>query len=241
MQIEENLQEKESELPTYLKLELRTPLEVFFRGSTVLSVIFLLITTFIYWNEGMGPIIRIMFFCATVSTIFFGLLYRNTDNYYILDIPSQVLLYHFKFFIIKKVRVMARFSEINAVTVSGKFVKTKNDSWWEYYTLMADMEGRATILSDSEKEAFQKNAELAEKLAEITGAEYIKGRCNRVAKVVRSDSGRHTFTHNDYSWMDDAANTIMFLCGIAAFIVCITLLKNYSVQIVEFFKIIFGN
>lgn len=238
MQIDESAGREEKDVTSRIKLELKTPLETVFMWLSFCSL-FLLVIGFIgYMEDGWTSKVMVMVYLGVISVVFFGSLYFNTDNFYILDMERRELLYHFKFFFLRKITVAARFDDINAVTVSGSYHKTKHDQWYSYQTVYVNGDGKVFPLSDPAREAIGKQRDLASQIAELTGARYVENPPQTFASECRSGS-KYSFRHHRCSWLDSMKETAMVIVGVFGFIALVATINLHSEQILNIIKSIF--
>lgn len=179
-----------SEIPEELKLELKTPLETFFMWAAIISVFFI-IGGLIGLENASNLSSKLMLAAGCLSLTVFGSLYFNTDNYYIADITGERVLYHFKFFFLRKVSNVCSFKQISLITVGGKRKKSKHSVWWEYAIYMLTTDGNLVRISDHSKEAFYKQRESARRLCDITGARFIDAPKERIVRAAGLNCVRH--------------------------------------------------
>lgn len=213
-----------SEMPAQIKLELQTPLEKlwfwFFVGSVFITfsgIIGLLedgATAFVVSLIGIG---------ATMSFLFWSLK-RNTDNFYILDLSTRRLFYHFRFFFIKRITPARNFSDIVSITVGGLCNQGKNNVWWTYQIFALDRQGDVFALSDDVKAEERENMVLsAKKIAEITEADFVELPPQKLAKTGYSD-GKTAFYGADHTSLDSAWENLKIIAGILIFMTFIGLM-----------------
>lgn len=209
-----------------IKLELRTPLELFFLVMVGIFAFILVVATVGYLQDGVTAMAKILFIIGALGSCFFGGLYLNTDNYYILDTSTKVLLYHFKFFFIRKVSVFARFGDVCAVTVTGKFNRSKHATWWTYQVIAVKSDGKTFPLSNMAREAYSESLSLAGKIASVTGADLIESQPERVAEVVYTGKNRYSFKHMPFTWLDSMKETLLIIVVIMALIAILVTLAT---------------
>lgn len=231
-------EKKRNEQPSQIKLELKTPLERLFMWLSICSALVLFVGVVGYLEDGMGPLPISTMSVGLVGLVFFFNLYYNTDNFYVLDLERKQLLYHFKFFFIKKISVAESFSDICAVSVSAKYHKSKHSQWYTYQVVYVNNDGNVYPLSDSEREAIQKQRDLAQKIASFTESEYVENPPECYATEVRKGSG-YSFGHQKCSWLDSLKETLFAIVCVFAFIVFIVSINIYNKQIVEIIRNIF--
>ena len=110
-------------IPKKMKIDLDTPLEIFFLVCFCLACLGVLITTVVTISSyagGKGDIYALSALGALVALAAFMLkCKRETDNYYVLDTSEKKLLYHYKFFSDIKITTVAEFDDIKCVAVGG--------------------------------------------------------------------------------------------------------------------------
>lgn len=239
MQAEKFFQQEADELPTRIKLELKTPLENFFSWSSVAGGFLFLMGIIGYFEDGMVPMVKMFLIVGTITTTFFLALYYNTDNYYILDVQNKRLLYHFKFFFVRKIIVQASFSEISSLTVGGHREKSEDEAWWEYRILMINNLGKIIPLSDFQKDSIEKQRQLAQLIARLTGADFVESLPEQIAEASPGINGKFSFSHRSHTTSDSLQYNGLFLVGIIAFTLIMVALIVSSDSILEFFNSLF--
>lgn len=239
MQTNDFSQQETDQLPAKIKLELKTPLEQFFLWSGVAGGFLLLVGVIGFFEDGMVPMVKMFLIVGTLASIFFLSLYYNTDNYYILDVENQRLLYHFKFFFVRKITVQASFSEISSLTVSGHREKSEDETWWEYRILMINNLGKIFPLSDLQKDSIEKQRQLAQLIARLTGADFVESSPEQIAEAYLSPDGKFSFSHRDHMISDSLNYNGKFMVGVVVFTLVILALIVSSDSILEFFNNLF--
>lgn len=210
--------------PTQIKLELQTPLEKlwfwFFVGSVFITFSGLIgfledgATAFVFSLTGIGAIMSFLFWS----------LKRNTDNFYILDLSTRRLFYHFRFFFIKRITPARNFSDIVSITVGGLCNQGKNNVWWTYQIFALDRQGDVFALSDDVKAEERENMVLsAKKIAEITEADFVELPPQKLAKTGYS-GGKPVFYGADHTFFDSVWETLTIIAGISVFMAFIGLM-----------------
>lgn len=187
-----------------VKLDSTTPLENFFYtgiwASPILFVfgLILIIATKSAW---FVPAIFLGIFGFIPSVVFYFL----TDNYYILDCDKKLLTYRFKFAFYEKKSVIARFSDIHAVTLKAKVTKSsgdsdftrKRDTFRKYQILIVLASGKVIPLSDLTFKVFEKEEKLGKKIAQTTGATFVQCQPSKTSSpgIAKGHDGRYTFNH----------------------------------------------
>lgn len=190
-------------VPSRLKLDLDTPLEKFLFVAAVIGAIIILGGIGGYFEDGATDMVKGLLAIGTITTVGFGFLYHKTDNFYILDCDRKALLYHFKFFNFEKVSTFANFSQIHAVTVQGVRESSKHRSWWEYRVEIVLESGKVFPLADFTENSFEKNMLTAAKIAELTGASFVKTNTESYANPVKMTNGKYTFKIRPHAFLDN--------------------------------------
>lgn len=214
--------------PEQIKLELVTPLESFFFYATFYSILILLTGYWGWIDDAPELMAKFIAGAGALATIVFALLYRFTDNFYILDIPRKRLLYRFEILAYKRVTLVRKFADIDALTVTGMEYRSKNGvPWWEYQTVMVDRRGEVIVLSDMKKNAFDESQELAKQIAGITGANYVEPAAKQLAEPVRDLNGRFIFEFREVNFFDRTWNLICDLFKASFFVIFLLILLEY--------------
>ena len=188
-------------LPEKIKLDLATPLERVFMWITILFITITVIGIFVLLDSGWTQLVKRLLLVGCLGTVVFVKFLINTDNFYILDIAGQRLQYHYKFYLIRKVSQVAYFTEFASITVGGKSCNSKEETWWEYQILLITRYGKVIALSEFDKN-FTDRCQLAERLAQITGASYVVPVPGTIAKASTDRNGRHSFAHVPATYYD---------------------------------------
>jgi hypothetical protein len=153
------------------------------------------------------PAILLGLFGFIPSAIFYFL----TDNYYILDCDKKLLAYRFKFAFYEKKSIIAKFSEIHAVTLGVKVTKSsgdtdfsrKRETFRKYQILIVLASGKVLPLSDLTFKVFEKEEKLAKKIAQTTGATFVQCQPSRTSSpgIAKGNDGRYTFNHMNNDFM----------------------------------------
>ena len=200
-----------SEIPQEFKLELKTPLETFFMWAAIISV-FVIIGSLRGLGSAASFNSKLMLAAGCLSLTVFASLYFSTDNYYIVDITGERILYHFRFFFIRKVSTVCSFKQISLITTGGKRQKSKNTVWWEYAVYMLTTDGKLLQLSDNLEGAFDDQKDAARKLCDITGARFIDAPEERIVRA----AGLNCVRHEAHTIIDTFVEigTILLIIGI---------------------------
>lgn len=188
---EQTARNEEFEIPDKLKLDLKTPLETFFMWSAIIGGFILVAGIIGYIEEGLQTVPKLLLAAGAILLPLFISLYNHTDNYYIVDISGEQILYHFKFFFFRRVTSVCRFNEISLVTTGGKREKSKYATWWEYAVFILTTDGNLLQMSDFKKDAFDKQKELARRLCDITGSRFIDAPEERIVRAAGLNCVRH--------------------------------------------------
>ncbi|MDD2999620.1 MAG: hypothetical protein PHV05_11215 [Candidatus Riflebacteria bacterium] len=222
-----------------IKVDLKTPLERIFWWLAALSIA----SIGVVWIFSSEMIFILQWRAITavggVGFLFFGSLYFNTDNYYIFNLISKKMYYHFKFFFYTKVEFIADFADIHAVTFTGRQGGGDDSNDYLYRVQCILNTGEIIDLSDEESDNIDKQDRIARKISAITGAEYVAGwpGCHAVAK--RADD-KFSFSFYECSALDLTRQSLVeVLAGIAYVAILVAIGKNGS-EIIQIIKTIFG-
>ncbi|HNS10634.1 MAG TPA: hypothetical protein PKN29_13100 [Candidatus Ozemobacteraceae bacterium] len=210
---------EEPEKPTQIKLEIQTPLEKLFFWLLVGAGFVLFNGIIAMIQDGRTGFSVSMFSIGIIFTLLFWSLKKHTDNFYILDLPTRRLFYHFKFFFIKRVSLFRSFSELAAITVSGQQNRNKSHVWWTYRILALDKQGRVFALSDDEKSEDRcKMLASAAKIADITGASFFEIPAEKIARA-RNTYENFEFYAVEHRGIDSFIDFLKTFAGVMAFLV----------------------
>lgn len=185
-------------------LDLTTDLENFFTFGLYLSFtafsVFSLV--FLYTFLIFIPKFYFLYYIALSALITYSFheFRKNTDNYYMVDVPGRVLLYHFKFYGIVKIHPVLSFDDIKCVSVNGYRYKHRRWTVWEYRLAAVSRGGELIELSDEFDESgiLTYNKKAAE-LAGIFGCDFIEGCRERIIHVINAPDGSAAVTCGEYS------------------------------------------
>ncbi|MBU1105156.1 MAG: hypothetical protein KKB51_00710 [Candidatus Riflebacteria bacterium] len=176
-------------MPRRIKLELRTLLEQFFLGGTLISPIFIFIGHQ-QMNIGDSPALMLG---AIVAFMLSLLLLFVTDNYYLLDLDKRALLYRFKFMFFERLSKVSDFSGVHAVTVDIVTIHGKYGAKSYFYiATLVLFNGRVLPVSDRKVKKVDAQ-KLAEFIAKATGATYVQSFGTSEMVAVKAPAGRYTF------------------------------------------------
>lgn len=181
-------------IPKRMKIDLDTPLEIFFLVcfclaclgvfiTAVLSIIsFFTAKGYIYEISALGALIALAAFMLKCK--------RETDNYYVLDTIERKLLYHYKFFSDIKTTAIADFDDIKCVAVGGTRSVNKGNVTWTYHIYAVDKKGERTYLSNMFSEnAIAENNQKCQGIAAVIGCGHIDGEPQKVLAVKGAGEG----------------------------------------------------
>ncbi len=222
-----------------IKVDLRTPLESAFWWLTVLSAASIAGAWVFSSGEKFAQQWPSIVAVSVIGQVVFGSLYFNTDNYYIFDLVSREMFYHFRFFFFTKVDFVARFEDIHAVTFSGRIDGGDQNVSYAYRVMCVLHTGQTLYLSDETNEDLEGHDKIARKISAITGADYLMGLPGHSA-VAKRASDRFSFSFRECSEVDPPGGVALAIgAGSVYFAMAIALGKN-GPAIIRFLKSIFG-
>ncbi len=204
------------------KFDLKTPLEQFLYWQTILGAIgfpLSLLAIVIDASSDLSNMVSIALFFVLVSGF---IMYRNTDNYYILDLEKNGMYYHFKFLWYKSYSLLSTFKNIDAATVEGIKHRNQHGTWWAYRSIIVLHNGQVVPISNWLTEDFSTSKILSEKFAGITGATMVDPKSEHSAKPVKLANGKYSFSlmpFSHYGFMNMVLGILFlaFLLVLAAF------------------------
>lgn len=181
-------------IPKKMKIDLDTPLEIFFLVcfcAASLGVLVTAATTAISYINGKGNIYEASALgVLVVLAAFMHKCRRETDNYYVLDTSGRKLLYHYKFFSNITTTTVAEFDGIKCVAVGGTRSVNKGNVTWVYHIYAVDKKGERTYLSNMFSEsAIAENNQKCRGIAAVIGCEHIDGEPEKVLAVKGAGEG----------------------------------------------------
>ena len=182
---------------TQIKLDLTTPLETLFKKGILTGVLLFII------GLSAAPALPkpgVIIFAGFSFFIFSVFLYFLTNNYYVLDLTRQKLVYNFKFLIFNSKKVIASFSEISSVGIRSYKVKrntpagpghSATSTTLRYYQIVIALNNMKLLnVSDFQMSNYNFVEKQARQIALKTGATYVQGRKN-------TDVDTKVFTNHD--------------------------------------------
>ena len=222
-----------------IKVDLRTPLDLTFFWLAGLSVVAIVFAFIFSPGEKFDQQWQAVMAVAGICLVFSIAFYFNTDNYYIFDLVSREMFYHFRFFFFTKVDFVARFEDIHAVTFSGRIDSGDQDESYAYRVMCVLHTGQTLYLSDETDEDLGGHDKIARKISAITGADYLMGLPGHSA-VVKREGDRFSFSFRECSEVDPPGRAALEIgVGSVYLAMAIALGKN-APAIISFLKSIFG-
>ena len=168
-----------------LKMDPDTVLEIFFPIAAVFTGL-VSIGAFVMRNN----VVAFGFVFVTVALI---VLWRTTDNYYLIDMDRKNILYHFDCLGFQKVKEVGRFSDVHVVTVDSCPRSRKRDGngrverWSAYVVTVIFKSGERIRVSNWTSRNIGENNSVAQGLAERLNADYLPGEPDKKAHLIESD------------------------------------------------------
>ncbi len=209
-------------LPDKFKLEIETQLESFFFGGALLCGLITFVTLFICFKHGFRSPSTVILGTGGTLLALFICLYSMTDNFYVVDRSSKLVLYHFKFLLFRKVSTICRFSDISLVTTGGQYNKSKQGTWWAYAAYILTTDGRLVRISDNDRDEFDKQQQLAKKISDITGAKFVSATKEKVVKV----NGLNSVRHEDHTPATPLVEPFLVVFGALGFLLLTAVVMN---------------
>jgi len=222
-----------------IKVDLRTPLESAFWWLTVLSAASIAGAWALSSGEKFAQQWPSIVAVSVLGQIVFGSLYFNTDNYYIFDLVSREMFYHFRFFFFTKVDFVARFEDIHAVTFSGRIDSGDQDESYAYRVMCVLHTGQTLYLSDETDEDLEGHDKIARKISAITGADYLMGLPGHSA-VAKREGDRFSFSFRECSEVDPPGRAALEIGAGSVYLAMAIALGKNAPAIISFLKSIFG-
>ncbi len=186
------------------KIDLNTDLENFFTfgfylSFTAFSVFFIV---FFYTFLIFIPKFYFLYYIglSALITYSFHEFKKNTDNYYIVDVPGRSLLYHFKFYGIVKIQPVLSFDDISCVSVNGYRYQQRRWALWQYRLAAISRGGCLIELSDEfDEDALTRINLKAKELAGVFGCDFIEGGREKIIHVTSAADGSAAVTCHEYT------------------------------------------
>jgi hypothetical protein len=181
-------------IPKRIKIDLETPLEIFFLVCFCLACLGVVITTVATISSyagGKGDLYALSALGALIALAAFMLkCKRETDNYYVLDTIEKKLLYHYKFFSDIKITTVADFGDIKCLAVGGTRAVNKGQESWTYHIYAVDKKGVRTYLSNVFIESgIEENNKKCAGIAEVIGCAHIAGEPRKALLIKGLEEG----------------------------------------------------
>ena len=165
-----------------VKVDLLTPLEQFFAVSLFLGGFLLFVSLLI-----TGMTFSLVLFSGLSLLALGGVGYRFTDNYYVVDLSCQALVYHFQFLNVTQETVIADFSAISSLTSHSRLQRHKDRLWWDYATALVLNDGTIFPVTDYTRDDLLRANQRARLMAGLMERPFIAGRESADVSVVRDD------------------------------------------------------
>ncbi len=196
------------------KIPLTTPMESVFFWSASACALYFIFGLLYFFQTGLQAGKLFSLALAASGLAVFVQLYRNTNNFYILDSSGRRILYHCKFFNDKRITELISFSEIAAVTVAGKLIGSRRPATWEYQAVILSKNGKVLVMNDASVDGFSKSLKLAERLASISGAMLVEPTPEKYADPCLNSDGSYTFVHTSHDFIR-SCRSFFSMIGIA--------------------------
>lgn len=179
---------EQANLPERMKIDLDTPLEIFFIISFILSLLGVFVAGGIaadsYFDGAGDPYSLAAFAIIIVLAVLMYKCWRETDNYYILDTRARKLFYHYKFFSDRKITPVADFDDIECVAIGGTRMVNKGNESWSYYIYAVDKKGVSTYLSNVFTESLiEENNKKIRGMAAVIGCRHLDGESRKILSI----------------------------------------------------------
>ena len=132
--------------PQTIKLDLETLLEIWFFQILLVAGIrltLILVAAFQHDSPSMGSATVLMGIIA-----FFFILSKGTDNYYLIDLQKQQVLYNFNFLSIQKQSVKMTLDCLTGIAVGCKLLSTNNKNFPAYAIFLIDYKGQSLRMTN---------------------------------------------------------------------------------------------
>ncbi len=173
-----------------VKVDLRTGIEKILFTCCIASLL-AAFGGFFHFMNGYGTM-PLKVTCIVLLICIFC--YMVTDNFLVLDLVNQRLVYHFRFLTYAKIRKVADFSQIHAVIVNMDYYRAKGErGFFRYWTEIVFSNGRTLAMTDRIREDKVMPQTLAKIIADNSDAEYVQDIHTTNAIVVKKPNGRYSF------------------------------------------------
>ena len=108
-----------------IKLDIETTLEAVLKNIRIVFILLAIMPGIglltVYFTDGkITPFALSLFAAFSIISIFFIILSKTADNFYLVDISKKTMYYRFKFLFIERFTPCLHFSDIQAVTIISR-------------------------------------------------------------------------------------------------------------------------
>lgn len=158
----------DTSVPSKLKLEITTPLELTLQVALLILVVVGILIIMTLMGKIPSVIIPGISILLISSFIFFYLI-RNVDEYYVLDADRKALMLSSSTPFWKSYKVIATFDAINEVVANGTYYRPKKSTgFWAYRAEILLKNGTVIPIQDDCRDKFSKAQERASIFAKIS-------------------------------------------------------------------------
>ena len=141
-----------------IKLDIETTLEAVLKNVRIIFILLAIIPGIgllaVYFTDGkITPVALSLFATFSIISIFFAILSKTVDNFYLVDLSKKTMFYRFKFLFIERFTPCLQFSDIQAVTIisreTGSAMGRRGMSFRrEYQCVFLSKDGKQIRVSD---------------------------------------------------------------------------------------------
>lgn len=184
---------QQEKIPSRIKLDLEIGTEVIFKSIPKICAFLLVILVRVAVNKDRPAMadlysLKWPFIIISCLAVISLILYKFSNNYYILDFFDRALYLHTSILHISRQKLAARFKDLNAVSITGIPKHTRSDSWWEYAVVLVLQDGSIIRVSDYNRDFFEMNAQ-ARRIAELICINFTQGRKELLLLVQKAPKG----------------------------------------------------
>ena len=226
-----------------LKIDYDTTLEFIFKMASIMFLLLGTIALITYFLDEIPKGSSSLLICASplaAAAVSF-ILYKLTDNYFIIDFTREKLMYHFKFLFIKIVLPVEELHNISNFATESFWKSNRSGSWYEYAIFALTKKGRKIRLSNNSGKAEYNTLSLMksdmEVLSNLTDIPVMPGGVTSSIKFQRNDTGEYEAKYEIINNQKIAEKKAIAICiGVIIFFVLLFLFlslarkKNYEKQ-----------
>lgn len=216
----ETFHDSEVVIPDKIKLELTTTLEFTTMLIFGLSILLTIMAGFVCLQTSVEIFRTILLSCIAIN-IFLFILYRNIDEYYVLDSKRQSLMLSRKIFSYESYTLYKPFvGSIDSVAVNGYYMKPKNSpGYWSHRPEIVLSNGKVIPIGDWKEKNYGYAIGTAKKFSKLTNV-WLSSGSKQTEVVPYLVDGKYAFRRKVFV---DSAKRLGFLIIVSCVVFAIGL------------------